>query len=133
MNSIINSGLSGMLHSQQSIQQSAHNIASTNTTNTNITNTNIASTQAKPGDMTNAAVPNNAVVANNSVNAPSDPSRVRDVVQSQSVEALAQTQNMSDPARDLINLQQQKQLFTASASVVEVGAEAVGSLIDDYS
>ena len=130
MNSIINSGLSGLLHSQQSMQQSAHNI-----TNINVADTHVASTQAKPLNLESVAAKNNHVdvAENNTTNVPSDPSLAPDVGQSQPVEGLVKTQNSLDPARDLINIQLQKQLFTASASVVEVGAEAVGSLIDDYS
>ncbi len=131
MNAIMHNGLSGMLQSQQAMQQSAHNITSAKPSSESAVGPS-HSTHNTPSLKANTPAVTDAASANNTVNAPRDPSRVNSASES-SNETLQADRGTHNSAQELINLQQQKQLFTASASIVKVGAEAVGSLIDDYS
>ena len=111
MNSIINTGLQGMYHSQQAMRNTAHAIASTPLTPTP------ASSQVTqdPG-------------------APAAPTMLQPSAPAEQPSEATNNRNQHQGLEEnIVSLRRQEQLFTASASVVKVGAEAVGSLIDDYS
>lgn len=109
MNSVIHAGVQGLLQSQQAMQKHAHDIASQGA---NITSPTTSADAASSGGVTPDA-PNISGVSNTS--------------------GAEDNRSRPDTAESVIALQQQEQLFTASASVIKVGSEAVGSLIDDYS
>lgn len=112
MNSIIQTGQLGLQQSYQRINQAAHNIASA------------------PGVAENAHLAGSAPLnADGSVTGSSAPPNapVQASEKSQSVQPNATIEE------SMLELRRQQQVFTASASVVSVGQEVVGTLLDDYS
>lgn len=105
MNTVINSGLQGLYNSSQSIHTSAQAIASAN---------------IRPPAVDALA------------SAPLQPPSTSNVT-SDAVKPATSAESSQNIAENIVNLQRQAQIFTASASVVKVGSEALGSLIDDYS
>lgn len=112
MNSIIQTGQLGLQQSYQRINQAAHNIASA------------------PGAAENAhladSAPVNAGGAASGLAAPPN-APVQAAEKSQSVQPNATIEE------SVLELRRQQQVFTASANVVSVGQEMVGTLLDDYS
>ncbi|WP_053981125.1 hypothetical protein [Marinagarivorans algicola] len=131
MNAIIHNGLSSMLQSQQAMQQSAHHIARAKPS-LEPTEGSTSNGHNTAPSKTDTPLTTDAALAHDAVNAPNDPSGANRAGEF-SNGALPVNQSAYNHAQELINLQQQKQLFTASASMVKVGVDAVGSLIDDYS
>lgn len=115
MNTIINTGLQGLYKSSQSIHSSAQAIASANT-------------RSVSGD----ARSTDAVTSPQNLNAPPQASPYSNLT-TDAVKSASSAESSQSLADNVVNLQRQAQIFTASASVVKVGSEALGSLIDDYS
>lgn len=115
MNSIIQTGQNGLAHSYQRMTQAAHNIAT-------------AATHADGGTLGVSSAGQTGAVApaNNASGAPATQSATR----TESPDAVQPTNSIEE---SVLELRKQQQVFTASASVVSVGQELVGSLIDDYS
>lgn len=109
MNAIISSGLNSIQQSQQAMQQSAHAIAA----------------QASPSP-TAPSMHANPLPAEQGVG-----SAVASSTNLEGSSRLSAAQ--ADPVNELLAIRQQEHLFNAAAGVVKVGADAVGSLIDDYS
>ncbi|MDZ7925227.1 MAG: hypothetical protein U5M23_14495 [Marinagarivorans sp.] len=114
MNTVINSGLQGLYRSSQSINSSAQAIASANT-------------RSVSGD----ALSVDAVINSQNINAPPQLSPYSNVTTG-AVNSASSVESSQNIAENLVNLQRQAQIFTASARVLKVGSEALGSLIDDY-
>lgn len=109
MNSIIQSGQLGITQSYQRINEAAQNIASGSVSS---------------NDKSNATTPfaTDSAVASAAPVAPNTPADKPQVVQpSASLE------------ESVLELRRQQQVFNASANVVSVGQELVGTLLDDYS
>lgn len=126
MNSVMSAGYQGMVQSQQSMQRYAQDIASTNT---ELRRDSASSSTSAPPSQS----PSDAQRGQGSDAAP-----VAEVPASQQTQIinddrLAASDGGRSATENIVALRQQEQIFTASASVVKVGAEAVGSLIDDYS
>lgn len=113
MNSIIQAGQFGLQQSYQRINQAAHNIAS-------------APTVAESSPVTNGASLN---TSEGGALAPSTSSKVP----LESAEKSQVVQQSSSIEEGVLELRRQQQVFTASARVVSVGQEMVGTLLDDYS
>ncbi|BCD98808.1 hypothetical protein [Marinagarivorans cellulosilyticus] len=125
MNSVMSAGYQGMVQSQQTMQRYAQNIASTNT-------------ELRSGSASGAGLvppsqsPQELERGNGSDAMPAGEVPASQKTQVANGDRLAASDGGSSMAQNMVALKQQEQIFTASASVVEVGAEAVGSLIDDY-
>lgn len=116
INSALNEGLAGMQQSQRRMQQAAEDIV-------------------KAGMPTDRSLPNaqslDVATTNNGTAA--------DLPASQSIEAVAQTETTGDGKagqldgllEPLIEQKRQQLLFDASANVVQVAHQSLGSLIDD--
>lgn len=110
MNSIIQSGQFGLTQSYQRINEAAQNIASGSVSSND--KSNVATTPYATVSTVASAAP---VAPNTPVDKPQ-------VVQpSASLE------------ESVLELRRQQQVFNASANVVSVGQELVGTLLDDYS
>ena len=112
MNSIIQTGQLGLQQSYQRMNQAAHNIAS-------------APSAAESAHLAESAPVN----AGGSTGAPA-------AVPNASVQAAEKSQSVQPNAtieESVLELRRQQQVFTASANVVSVGQEMVGTLLDDYS
>ena len=126
MNSVISAGYQGMVQSQQTMHRYAQDIASINTE------------RRHSGQDSRAVMPPSqdaAEVARGTGNEAIPVNEVPSAQPTQNVntDKVAASENAVGSIEGLIGMRQQEQLFNASASVVKVGAEAVGSLIDDYS
>lgn len=108
MNSIIQTGQLGLQQSYQRMNQAAHNIASAPSA---AESTHLV--DGAPVNAGDAAAPPNAPV--------------------QSVEKSQNVQPNATIEESVLELRRQQQVFTASANVVSVGQEMVGTLLDDYS
>ncbi|HEY7773643.1 MAG TPA: hypothetical protein VIC26_10715 [Marinagarivorans sp.] len=126
MNSVISAGYQGMVQSQHTMQRYAQDIASTNTERRQSAQGNGSAIPPSQDAVDVARGTGNEAIPVNEVPA-AQPS------QNVNTDRVAASENSVGPIEGLIAMRQQEQLFNASASVVEVGAEAVGSLIDDYS
>jgi hypothetical protein len=126
MNSVMSAGYQGMQQSQLSMERYAQDIASSN----------IESRNHRPLNAS-TALPSEAPIdaAKRTANAGAPIGEVPAAQNVQTSHNNSQSSASSDRslAENLIAIRQQEQIFSASAKVVKVGAEAVGSLIDDYS